>query len=74
MNNLLKDNVSIDIPVKITSAFGRTSYTFYDKKEDGINHLVNKGVKNKLIKRIRNATELNIELSPTSKIKVYGNI
>ena len=74
MNNILKDNLSIDIPVKITSAFGRTSYTFYDKKEDGINHLIKKGINNKLTKRIKNATELNIELSPVSKLKVYGNI
>ena len=74
MNNILKDNLSIDIPVKITSAFGRTSYTFYDKKEDGINHLIKKGINNKLTKRIKNATELNMELSPVSKLKVYGNI
>ena len=72
INNKIKDSLNIDKPVKITSSFGRTDYAFYDKKEEGINNLINKGINNK----IKNYNNKNIELSltPVTKIKVYGNI
>ena len=73
-NNKIKDNLSIDTPVKIMSSFGRTGYIFYDKKEEGINNLINKGVKHTIKKYKNNSFDLNIGLSPVSKIKVYGNI
>ena len=49
-NDKLKQNLTIDTPVKITSSFGRTGYTFYDKREDGINNLINKGISKKIKK------------------------
>ena len=73
-NHKMKDNLSIDTPVKIMSSFGRTGYIFYDKKEEGINNLINKGVKHTIKKYKNNSFDLNIGLSPVSKIKVYGNI
>ena len=74
VNNKIKDNLTIDGPVKIISSFGRTGYTFYNKKEEGINNLINKGVNNKIKKFSSNSMDLNIELSPVTKIKVYGNV
>lgn len=73
-NNKAKCSLSTDTPVKISSSFGRTIYTFYDKKEEGINNLINKGIKNKLKKYKSNTTDINLGLSPVSKIKVYGNL
>ena len=73
-NNKMKDNLSINTPVKIMSSFGRTGYIFYDKKEEGINNLINKGIKNTIKKYKNNSFDLNIGLSPVTKIKVYGNI
>ena len=74
VNNKIKDNLTIDGPVKIISSFGRTGYTFYNKKEEGINNLINKGINNKIKKFSNNSLDLNIELSPVTKIKVYGNV
>ena len=73
-NDKIKQNLTIDTPVKITSSFGRTNYAFYDKKEEGINNLINKGIKNKINKLKRNSFDMDFELSPVSKIKVYGNL
>ena len=73
-NDKIKQNLTIDTPVKITSSFGRTSYAFYDKKEEGINNLINKGIKNKINKLKKNSFDMDYELSPVSKIKVYGNL
>ena len=73
-NDKIKQNLTIDTPVKITSSFGRTKYAFYDKKEEGINNLINKGIKNKINKLKRNSFDMDFELSPVSKIKVYGNL
>ena len=74
VNNKIKDNLTIDAPVKVISSFGRTGYTFYNKKEDGINNLINKGINNKIKKYINNSLDFNIELSPVTKIQVYGNV
>jgi len=74
INNKMKDNISLDVPVKIMSSFGRTGYTYYDKKEEGINNLINKGIKNTIKKYKNNSTDINLGLSPVTKITVYGNI
>ena len=73
-NDKLKQNLTIDTPVKITSSFGRTGYTFYDKREEGINNLINKGISKKIKKMKSKSVDVNLELSPVSKIKVYGNL
>lgn len=73
-NNKKKDNLSIETPVKIMSSFGRTGYAFYDKKEEGINNLINKGIKKTLKKNKNNSSDINLGLSPVTKITVYGNI
>ena len=75
ISNKIKETLNIDTPVKIAPSFGRTGYAFYDKKEEGINNLINKGISN-TIKNYNNnkKSEINLGLSPVSKIKVYGNI
>ena len=73
-NYKLKQNLTINTPVKITSSFGRTGYTFYDKKEEGIKNLINIGIKKRL-KTVKTKTiNFKFELSPVSKIKLYENI
>ena len=73
-NYKLKQNLTINTPVKITSSFGRTGYTFYDKKEEGIKNLINFGIKKRL-KTVKTKTiNFKFELSPVSKIKLYENI
>ena len=72
-NNKIKDSISIEYPIKISSSFGRTMYTFYDKKEEGMNNLIDKEIKRKLKENKKNENSINLELSPVSKIKVYNN-
>ena len=67
-------NLNTEVPVKIKAAFGRTGYTYYDKKEEGINYLMNKGIENKARKHKSHSTEVNFKLCPTAKIKVFGNM
>jgi len=73
MNNTYK-NLSDEFPVKIKAAFGRTGYTYYDKKEEGINYLINKGIENKMRRHKSHSTIVNFKLCPVAKIKVYNNI
>ena len=73
-NYKLKQNLTINTPVKITSSFGRTGYTFYDKKEEGINNLINLGIKKRLKTVKAKTINFKFELSPVSKIKLYENI
>ena len=57
---------------KITSAFGRTSYSVYNKKEEGIQNLINKRINSNYNKRYKkNNGDFNFELSPVAKIKIY---
>jgi len=59
---------------KITSAFGRTSYSVYNKKEEGIQNLINKRINSNYNKRYKkNNGDFNFELSPVAKIKIYDN-
>ena len=75
LSNKIKEALNIDTPVKIAPSFGRTGYAFYDKKEEGINNLINKGISNKIRNYNSNKKlEINLGLSPVSKVKVYGNI
>ena len=67
-------NLGDDFPVKIKAAFGRTGYTLFDKKEEGIKYLINKGIENKIRKYKSHSTEDNFKLSPTARIKVFSNI
>ena len=73
MNKTYK-NLNTEVLVKIKAAFGRTGYTYYDKKEEGINYLMNKGNQNKTRKHKSHSTEVNFKLCPTAKIKVFSNI
>ena len=70
----MNQNISSEIPVKIQAAFGRTGYIYYDKKEEGINNLINIGIKNKMKKANTISNDINFGLSPTAKIKVYNNM
>ena len=57
---------------KITSAFGRTSYSVYDKKDEGIRNLINKRIKSNDNRRYkRNADNFNLKLTPVARIKIY---
>ena len=57
---------------KITSAFGRTSYSVYNKKEEGIQNLINNRINSNYNKRYKNNNgDFNFELSPVAKIKIY---
>ena len=69
----MKNSLSNDTPVKIMSSFGRTGYTFYDKKKEGINNLINKGINNTLKKYNNNSFDVNLGLSPYAKVKVFEN-
>jgi hypothetical protein len=73
-NYKIKQNLNINTPVKITSSFGRTGYTVYDKKEEGINNLIKIGLNKKFKKERRKSIDIKFELSPVSKIKLYENI
>ncbi len=73
MNKTYK-NLSDDFPVKIKAAFGRTGYTLYDKKEEGINYLIKKGIENKMRRHKSHSTVVNFKLCPAAKIKVYSNL
>ena len=70
----MKQNLTLDAPVKITSSFGRTGYAFYDKKEEAIQNLINKGIKKKMKEINKHSNDLNFEFSPVSKIKLYDNL
>ena len=70
----MKQNLTLDAPVKITSSFGRTGYAFYDKKEEAIQNLINKGIKKKMKDINKNSNDLDFEFSPVSKIKLYDNL
>ena len=57
---------------KISSAFGRTSYSVYNKKDEGIQNLVNKRINSNYNKRYKHKQgDFNFELSPVAKIKIY---
>ena len=57
---------------KITSAFGRTSYSIYNKKEEGIQNLINKRINSNENKKYKYTTgDFNVQLSPVAKIKIY---
>ena len=73
MNKTYK-NINTEVPVKIKAAFGRTGYAFYDKKEEGKNYLMSKGIENKTKKYKSNSTEVNFKLCPTAKIKVFSHM
>ena len=68
-NNYKTRNI---INKKISSAFGRTSYTIYNKKEEGIRNLMNKRFNSNNYSRYKNKPgNFNFELSPVAKIKIY---
>ena len=73
-NYTIKQNLTLDAPVKITSSFGRTGYAFYDKKEEAIKNLINKGITKKMKEQNKNSIDYDFEFSPVSKITVYDNI
>ena len=72
--NKTNKNLSDEFPVKIKAAFGSTGYTLYDKKEEGINYLINKGIENRMRRHKRHSTVVNFKLCPAGRIKVYNNI
>ena len=57
---------------KITSAFGRTNYSVYDRKDEGIQNLINKRIKSNDNKRYKkNTGNFNLKLTPVARIKIY---
>ena len=57
---------------KITSAFGRTSYSVYNKKDEGIQNLINRRINSNINKRYKKSSgDFNLELSPVARIKIY---
>ena len=72
--NKTNKNLNDEFPVKIKAAFGRTGYTLYDKKEEGINYLINKGIENRMKRHKSHSTVVNFKLCPAARIKVYNNI
>jgi hypothetical protein len=72
--NKTNKNLSDEFPVKIKAAFGSTGYTLYDKKEEGINYLINKGIENRMKRHKSHSTVVNFKLCPAARIKVYNNI
>ena len=72
--NKTNKNLSDEFPVKIKAAFGSTGYTLYDKKEEGINYLINKGIENRMRRHKSHSTVVNFKLCPAGRIKVYNNI
>ena len=72
--NKTNKNLSDEFPVKIKAAFGSTGYTLYDKKEEGINYLINKGIENRMRRHKKHSTVVNFKLCPAGRIKVYNNI
>ena len=72
INKYNTNNYIID--KKITSAFGRTSYSIYNKKEEGIQNLINKKINSSKNKEYLNkAGDFNVELTPVAKIKIFEN-
>ena len=72
-NNERNNNKNYFNDKKITSAFGRTSYSIYNKKEEGIQNLINKKINNNNNKYRNEVRDFNIELSPVAKIKIFEN-
>ena len=69
------DKKMLDGPYKIGSVFGRTTYNFYNKKEEVYNNLmaISQNIKmNKNEKHHEN--DINISLAPVAKLKIYKDI
>jgi len=67
-------NISSEVPIKINQAFGRTGYSYYDKKEEGINNLIDKGITNKMKNLNNKSSDIRFKLYPAAKIKVFSEI
>ena len=70
-SNVIFNGNSKDTPCKIGSVFGRTAYTFYNKKEEKYNNLISI---NKNIKKNKSLNEnvFDYSLIPVAKIKIKG--
>ena len=73
-NSKILQDISSEVPIKINQAFGRTGYSYYDKKEEGINNLIDKGINNKMKSFINKSSDIRFKLYPAAKIKVYSEI
>ena len=60
-----------DKSVKIGSAFGRTCYSLYDKRAEGVQNLINKKINNDNRKYRHNSGDIILKLSPVAKIKIF---
>jgi hypothetical protein len=74
INNKTIQNISSEVPIKINQAFGRTGYSYYDKKEEGINNLIDKGIANKMKNFNNDSSDIKFRLFPAAKIKVFSEM
>ena len=74
INNKTIQNINSEVPIKINQAFGRTGYSYYDKKKEGINNLIDKGITNKMKNFNNNSSDIRFKLYPAAKIKVFSDI
>lgn len=68
------NEINSEIPIKINQAFGRTGYSYYDKKEEGINNLIDKGIANKMKNLNNKSSDVRFKLYPAAKIKVFSEM
>ena len=73
-NNKTIQNINSEVPIKINQAFGRTGYSYYDKKEEGINNLIDKGIANKMKNFNNDSSDIKFRLFPAAKIKVFSEM
>ena len=73
-NNKIIQDISSEVPIKINQAFGRTGYSYYDKKEEGINNLIDKGINNKMKSLNNKSSDIRFKLYPAAKIKVFSEM
>ena len=73
LNNKNRNNNNYFSDKKITSAFGSTRYSIYNKKEEGIQNLVNKKINSNNKKYKNKKGDFNAQLSTIAKIKIFEN-
>jgi len=73
-NSKILQDISSEVPIKINQAFGRTGYSYYDKKEEGINNLIDKGISNKMKSFNNKSSDFRFKLYPAAKIKVFSEM
>ena len=64
-----------DIPRKIGSIFGRTTYNFYNKRQEIYNNMMAISQNIRMNKNEKNhENDINLTLAPVAKLKIYKDI